>query len=569
MILPEIWRRRAVGLAAIERDPLLAALFQDPWTGVLLTDSAGRIVRANQRLGDMLAGAVTVLARGAPAEIILAEADRARGAAAFAAALRDGAAPAPIQLHLQAADPHAAPLVALAVTPLHTAAAAPTGLLLRLTDLTAGKLLQAELAHSQKLLAVGQLAGGVAHDFNNLLTAIIGAADSALERGGGAETLADLRQIHDSAERGAALVRQLLAFGRRQPLRPLAIAVNAAIDDLEAVLRELLGPRIRLELALEHPGRSVWIDPVQFDQVLINLAANARDAMPAGGALTLRTGHLTLYRPAVLGAETAPPGRYVTIELADTGEGIPADLLPHVFEPFFTTRRGRGGRGLGLSTVHGIVRQSGGFVALENRLAPTLPAPTLPAVDGCGEAVAGPGETVRGHGTRARIWLPRHDPAELSDATEPPYVEPPHAAPVPAVPAPAAQHVRLALLVEDEEPVRRLAQRALARAGWRVHAAESAEAALAAMPTLIESADSPAVLVSDVVLPGMDGMALVGAVRAIWPDLPVVLVSGYTESALRGDPLADGVVFLPKPYRLKELLGCLEQVTAFRPGVRR
>ena len=569
MILPEIWRRRAVGLAAIERDPLLAALFQDPWTGVLLTDSAGRIVRANQRLGDMLAGAVTVLARGAPAEIILAEADRARGAAAFAAALRDGAAPAPIQLHLQAADPHAAPLVALAVTPLHTAAAAPTGLLLRLTDLTAGKLLQAELAHSQKLLAVGQLAGGVAHDFNNLLTAIIGAADSALERGGGAETLADLRQIHDSAERGAALVRQLLAFGRRQPLRPLAIAVNAAIDDLEAVLRELLGPRIRLELALEHPGRSVWIDPVQFDQVLINLAANARDAMPAGGALTLRTGHLTLYRPAVLGAETAPPGRYETIELADTGEGIPADLLPHVFEPFFTTRRGRGGRGLGLSTVHGIVRQSGGFVALENRLAPTLPAPTLPAVDGCGEAVAGPGETVRGHGTRARIWLPRHDPAELSDATEPPYVEPPHAAPVPAVPAPAAQHVRLALLVEDEEPVRRLAQRALARAGWRVHAAESAEAALAAMPTLIESADSPAVLVSDVVLPGMDGMALVGAVRAIWPDLPVVLVSGYTESALRGDPLADGVVFLPKPYRLKELLGCLEQVTAFRPGVRR
>jgi len=268
--------------------------------------------------------------------------------------------------------------------------------------------------------------------------------------------------------------------------------------------------------------------------VLVNLAVNARDAMPEGGLLTLRSGHVTLVRPLIRGQETIPPGRYVMVEVADTGIGIPLDVLPRIFDPFFTTRRESGGTGLGLSTVHGIVRQSDGYLAVESEI---------------------------GKGTSFRLYLPRHDVADLVTAPPPPRPAP---APAPAIPRPEADRGRTVLLVDDEDMVRAMAGRALRQRGWEVLSADSAEAAL----HLLEDrrAESvrppPSVLVSDVVMPGMDGPALVHAVRADYPNIPAILVSGYAEEALRKDCTGPGIVFLSKPYTLKALLAAVQDVAA-------
>jgi two-component system cell cycle sensor histidine kinase/response regulator CckA len=285
---------------------------------------------------------------------------------------------------------------------------------------------------------------------------------------------------------------------------------------------------VRLELDLETPGRLVHADPTQLDQVLVNLAVNARDAMPDGGVLTLRTGHLTLLQPVVRGPDTFMPGRYVMIEVRDTGTGISSEVLPRIFEPFFTTRRDQGGSGLGLATVHGIVRQSEGYLTVESEL---------------------------GHGTCMRVFLPRWDDQEL---------EAPAAAPI-AAPVAACMHIdaaRVVLLVEDEEPVLRLAERALLRQGWQVLAADSGEAALAVLDG--GERDAITAIVTDMVMPGMDGIALVRAVRERLgnPGLPAILVSGYAESALRRDLEAVTTSFMAKPYTLKELVAKLEAEVA-------
>ncbi len=410
-----------------------------------------------------------------------------------------------------------------------------SGLILRITDLTAQTRLERQLANSQKLQAIGQLAGGIAHDFNNLLTAILAGTDLVLGRTDlDGEAREDIRQIRRGAERGAALVRQLLAFGRQQTLQPRVLAINEAIQDLAGLLRRLLGSRISLELDLETPGRLIRVDPTQLDQVLVNLAVNARDAMPEGGRLALRSGHVTLYRPLVRGQETIPPGRYVMVEVEDTGIGIPSDVLPRIFDPFFTTRRESGGTGLGLSTVHGIVRQSDGFLAVESEI---------------------------GRGTRFRLYLPRHDVAEL---VAPPPAPKPASVAVPVAPRPGSDRGRTVLLVDDEDMVRGLAERALRQRGWEVLSADSAEAALALLECRRANSarPPPSVLVSDVVMPGMDGTALVQAVRADYPELPAILVSGYAEEALRQDCTGPGIVFLSKPYTLKALLATVRDVTA-------
>jgi two-component system cell cycle sensor histidine kinase/response regulator CckA len=390
---------------------------------------------------------------------------------------------------------------------------------------------EADPEHARRLRVVGQLAGGIAHDFNNLLTAILGAADAILERAETtAETAADARQIRRGVERGAALVRQLLAFSRQQTLQPRIVAVNAAIEDAAQLLRRLLGEKITVAIALEQPGRRVMADPGQLDQVLVNLAVNARDAMAEGGTLTLSSGHATLYRPRLAGAETIPPGRYVTITVADTGGGIPDDVMPRIFEPFFTTKRALGGTGLGLSTVLGIVRQSDGFLDVASR---------------------------PGIGTTVVVYLPRHDAAAEA-------IAPSRHAQVRAAPSGGD---RVVLVVEDEAPVRRVLVRALTRAGWRVLAAETAESAL---EMLGNSGDSPesqlSVVISDVVMPGMDGPALVRAVRLTCPNLPAVLVSGYADPVLRQDLVAEDISFLAKPYSTAELLELVARLTGAKAG---
>jgi two-component system cell cycle sensor histidine kinase/response regulator CckA len=513
VILPR--RRSLISRLREPLDDLGNLLFEEGASAVLVTDRDGRVVRGNSRVGAMLGGPP----EGMFASMLFSPADRPGMETALTACLRGDRLLVQLRVRLAVG----AGVVAVAAAPVREADGTVSGLIVRLADLEAEQRLEAHLAHGQKLQAVGQLAGGIAHDFNNLLTAIIGAADCVLERHGvDIESLADIRHVRLAAERGAALVRQLLAFGQRQPLQPRVISVNTAISGLAGLLRRVLGEKVRLELELEEPGRLVRADPTQLDQVLINLAVNARDAMETGGVLTLHSGHRAVYRPETHGPETIPIGRYVLIEVTDTGRGIPADVLPRIFEPFFTTRPHNGGSGLGLSTVLGIVRQSNGFLTVDS---------------------------VVGQGTAMRIYLPRYDGDEA-----------PAPAPASEIAAAAIGQAAVAtpgrvrgilLLVEDDQAVRHLAERALRRAGWQVTVADSAETALDTLPGLAGGLD---VLVSDVVMPGMEGPVLVREIRKIWPGLPVVLVSGYAESAVRGDLPSERVIFLPKPYSLAELL---------------
>jgi two-component system cell cycle sensor histidine kinase/response regulator CckA len=514
-------------------DELLRVLFQEASAGVLITDQSGRVVRANDTLRRMVPRRVG-LVPGQPATALFQEAERPSIESALQVALRGGELPSPLITRLERVEPDPDHRVDVSGSVLREGDRSISGLILRITDLTAQTRLERQLANSQKLQAIGQLAGGIAHDFNNLLTAILAGADLVLGRSDlPAEARDDVREIRHGAERGAALVRQLLAFGRQQTLQPRVLAINEAIQDLAGLLRRLLGGRISLELNLETPGRLVRVDPTQLDQVLVNLAVNARDAMPEGGRLILRSGHVTLVRPMIRGQETIPPGRYVMVEVADTGTGIPPDVLPRIFDPFFTTRRESGGTGLGLSTVHGIVRQSDGYLAVESEI---------------------------GKGTCFRLYLPRHDVADLVTVPPPPRPAP---ASAPAMPRPTADRGRTVLLVDDEDMVRAMAERALRQRGWEVLSADSAEVALHLLEgRRADSARPPSVLVSDVVMPGMDGPALVHAVRADYPDIPAILVSGYAEEALRKDCTGPGIVFLSKPYTLKALLATVQDVAA-------
>ena len=526
------WRRREkravrplIDRLAAPLDDMLHVLVQESSVGIAIVDREGRLVRVNAALRRMVDRSCD-LSPGQPTQDIFCESGREALWDQLSPALQGRLPLRNLVSVLRGKSGVSEQTVEISAVALREADESVSGAILQLTDISMQKRLEVQLAQSQKLQAVGQLAGGIAHDFNNLLTAIIGASDDLLEDGGD-EASDDLRLIRTSAERGAALVRQLLAFGRQQTLQPRVLPINDAVEALTGLLRRLLGSAVRLELELEQPGCTALVDPTQLDQVLVNLAVNARDAMPEGGQLTLRTGHITLFRALIRGDEAIPPGRYVMVEVQDTGCGIPPDVLPRIFDPFFTTRRERGGTGLGLSTVHGIIRQSNGFLAVDS----------LP-----------------GEGTRMRIYLPRRDGEGVA------IPRPPAAATIAAATqgAPAAPRgPRTMLLVDDEDGVRRLAARAFAKQGWTVLSAESGEAALALLE-LDGTAESLSAIVSDVVMPGMGGAALVRAVRALRPGLPAILASGYAEEALRGDLAAEGIGFLAKPYMLRDMLAVVE-----------
>ncbi len=534
------WRRQPprprllIERLAAPLDDMLQALVQESSVGVAIVDQQGRLVRVNEALRRMV-DLECDLSPGQPAEDIFCAERREALWDELLPALQGRRPPRRFVSMLRGAKGGVAQhTVEISAVALREADESISGAILQFCDITAQTRLEAQLAQSQKLQAVGQLAGGIAHDFNNLLTAILGAADELLARRmPEPEVAEDLNQIRTSAERGAALVRQLLAFGRQQALQPRAVPINGALEALSSLFRRLLGSAIRLELDLEQPGCTVRVDPTQLDQVLINLAVNARDAMGGGGTLTLRTAHATLYRAMMRGDEAIPPGRYVIVEVQDTGAGIPAELLPRIFDPFFTTRREQGGTGLGLSTVHGIVRQSKGFVMVDSLV---------------------------GQGTQVSIYLPRFDGERIAI--------PRHLAPLPAAsghgaePAAAEQTgAGTLLLVDDEEGVRRVAARALSKQGWTVMSAESGEVALALLADDAAAA-ALSVVVSDVVMPGMDGPALVRAVRHVRPGLPAILASGYVEEAVREDLATEDIGFLPKPYSLKALLDAVAAQTA-------
>jgi two-component system cell cycle sensor histidine kinase/response regulator CckA len=385
--------------------------------------------------------------------------------------------------------------------------------LLSLKDSSEESRLKRQVAQASKMQAVGQLAGGVAHDFNNILTAVLGACDLMLMRHTpGDSDYDDIQQIRSNANRAASLTRQLLAFSRQQTLRPQILQLPDVISEVSHLLKRLIGETVQLSVRHGRGLGAVRADPGQLEQVIINLAVNARDAMPGGGTLTIETYPVSAADVRQIGNEFMPPADYCALKVSDTGTGIPADILPKIFEPFFTTKDVGKGTGLGLSTVYGIIKQSAGFIFADSQ----------------------PGE-----GTSFTIYLPVHRVAGEA----------------PAAPQPTAKPKKsqwgsgTILLVEDEDMVRAVAERALARAGYTVITAAQGEEGLERFDEL-EKVD---LVISDVVMPTMDGPAMVRAMRTRRPGLPVLFMSGYAEEQLRQSIDIDDVSFLPKPFSVAQL----------------
>ncbi|MFK7937873.1 MAG: ATP-binding protein [Roseovarius sp.] len=388
-----------------------------------------------------------------------------------------------------------------------------TVLIAVLHDATKLKSLEAQFVQSQKMQAIGQLAGGVAHDFNNLLTAISGHCDLLLLRHDqGDADFSDLTQINQNANRAAALVGQLLAYSRKQTLRPEILDLQDTLSDLGHLLNRLVGEKMDLSLSHDPVLDKVKADKRQLEQVIVNLVVNARDAMPEGGKIRIETSNLALEDPMRRDRAVVAPGRYVAIHVIDEGTGIPSDKLQKVFEPFYTTKRTGEGTGLGLSTAYGIIKQTGGFIFANSEL---------------------------GKGTTFQILLPAFEAVER--ATPKVVLDKPIAAPADGV----------VLLVEDEAPVRAFASRALQLRGFNVLEAESAEDALELLSDKDLKID---IFVSDVVMPGKDGPSWVQEALIDRPDVNVVFMSGYAEETF-GDSQSKipNSVFLPKPFSLSEL----------------
>jgi two-component system cell cycle sensor histidine kinase/response regulator CckA len=392
-------------------------------------------------------------------------------------------------------------------------------------DKTESKTLEVQLAQSQKMQAVGQLASGIAHDFNNVLTPIIGFADLLLAKMRPTDpAFADIMSIKQNANRAANLVRQLLAFSRKQTLQPKVHSLTDAMSDLDNLLGRVLGEKVELKISHSRDLGLVLVDVHQFEQVIINLAVNARDAMPRGGTLSVKTMNISREESNAIIREPMPAGEYVLCEVSDTGSGIPPEIVEKIWEPFFSTKEVGKGTGLGLSTVYGIVKQTGGFIF-------------------CNSVV--------GKGTTFSIYLPRHYPTEIEVAA-----------------AAAKEEVKTkrsdltgkgrVLLVEDEDSVRAFAIRALTSRGYTVVEADSGESALAVMEIQTEPFD---LILSDVVMPEMDGPTLLRELRKRGVKTKVVFVSGYAEDAFEKNLEGQtDFAFLPKPFSLKQLVEKVKEV---------
>ncbi|HYK82683.1 MAG TPA: PAS domain S-box protein [Gemmatimonadales bacterium] len=375
-------------------------------------------------------------------------------------------------------------------------------------DVTERVQLEQQLRQAQKMEAVGRLAGGVAHDFNNILTAITGYADLLAEDlPAGDPRRQDAEEIRKSAERAAALTRQLLAFSRQQVLQPRVLDLNALVSELEKLLHRLLGEDVALATELEPMVGHIKADPGQLEQVLMNLAVNSRDAMPRGGRLTIETRNVDLDEAYARDHYPVQPGKYVLLAVSDTGTGMTAEVQAHLFEPFFTTKEKGKGTGLGLATVYGIVKQSGGFIWVYSEV---------------------------GHGTTFKIYLPRVD--------EPAGV----AAGGTAAPPPVVGGTETVLLAEDEAPVRAVARQVLERHGYQVLEAASAEAAL----DIANRYSGPIhLLLTDVIMPGLNGRELALRLATLRPEARVIYMSGYTDDAItRHGVLEAGQAYVQKPF---------------------
>ena len=401
------------------------------------------------------------------------------------------------------------------------------GVLAILSDATALKRLELQFNQSQKMQAIGQLAGGIAHDFNNLLTAISGHCDLLLLRRDREDgDFADLEQIRQNSNRAASLVSQLLAFSRKQTLKLDRLDLHDMLSDLTHLLNRLVGERIQLKFSHDPELGPVRADRRRLEQVMMNLVVNARDAMPKGGEIRIETGICHFAEPVLRDRVTLPAGDYSVIRVRDAGCGIAPDKIDKIFDPFFTTKRPGEGTGLGLSTVYGIMKQSGGYVFVDSTV---------------------------GTGTCFELMFPVYHPTDAALA-EPQLAE--VIAPAASASTPERQGEGVILLVEDEAPVRAFASRALRMKGYTVLEAENAEDAL---QTLKDPALVVDVFVTDVVMPGLDGPTWVKLALESRPGARVVFVSGYAEDHVTEDQRRiPNSVFLAKPFSLNELTATVE-----------
>jgi signal transduction histidine kinase len=388
------------------------------------------------------------------------------------------------------------------------------------------RTLETQLAVSQRMEAVGRLAGGVAHDFNNILTAISGYADLLLaDLPPSDDRRKDVEEIHQAAQRAASLTQQLLAFSRRQVLQPKVVDLNGLVRDIEKMLRRLIGEDILFATVLHPRLGNVRADPGQLEQVLVNLAVNSRDAMPDGGRLTIETRNVELDESYAADHPGVKPGRYVLLAVSDTGMGMDEETKARIFEPFFTTKVRGKGTGLGLATVYGIVQQTGGHIWPYSE---------------------------PGKGTTMRVYLPRVD--EPADPIEKPGAAPEE-----------LRGTETILLVEDEAQVRAVTRQLLERNGYTVLEARDGPSALA----LAEGSDGATrvhLLLTDVIMPGMSGRDLATRLLAHRPDLRVVYMSGYTDDAVvRHGMLEPGLAYLEKPFRPATLLRKVREALDKRP----
>jgi nitrogen-specific signal transduction histidine kinase len=384
-------------------------------------------------------------------------------------------------------------------------------------DVTERKSLEAQLRQAGKMEAIGQLAGGVAHDFNNLLTVISGYGQ-LLKGRLSPQDLDHLEEILKASDRAAALTRQLLAFSRRQILTPQVLDLNSIVANLENMLRRLIGENIELKTVQQSGLGRVKADPGQVEQVIINLAVNARDAMPEGGKLTIETANVDLDGTYARSHAGVLPGPYVMVAVSDTGIGMNAETLAHMFEPFFTTKEKGKGTGLGLATVYGIVKQSVGYTAVYSE---------------------------PGHGSTFKVYLPRVEEAvtKAESAKRGPGL---------------AKGLETVLVAEDEEGVRSLVGKVLESYGYKVLEVREPGEAL----TIVEQYAKPIdLLLTDVVMPHMSGKELATRLTTVHPEVKVLYMSGYTDDAIvRHGILEAGTFFLQKPFRPSALVQKVREV---------
>jgi two-component system cell cycle sensor histidine kinase/response regulator CckA len=509
---------------------------------IATVDRGGGIVRTNplfvRLFHDVLSGQ-TGEGRGRSISAVVAERDRAALEAAIAEAASGKSDIAPVDATLAASGERFGRFYVTAVEEQERDQEAA---IVYTLETTAQRELENKVTQQQKMELVGQLAGGIAHDFNNVLSAIIMATDFLLNAHKPTDpSFQDIMQIKQNANRAASLVRHLLAFSRKQTLRPQVLDVGEILSDLTMLLRRLIGENVTLDVV---HGRDLWpvkVDISQFEQVIVNLAVNARDAMPDGGRLRLRTANVMAKDSERLRAKGMPAADYVLVEISDTGTGIPDAIIDKIFDPFFSTKEVGKGTGLGLSTVYGIIKQTGGFIYVDSVLR---------------------------EGTTFRIFLPRHIASAEEAAAE--RAGEAEVSAVTDVLAAADQVKRAAsadltgqgtiLLVEDEEGLRALNARGLASRGYTVLEAGNGLEAIDRLEKFDGQVD---LVVSDVVMPEMDGPTLARELRRRNPDLKIIFVSGYAEDAFQKHlPDHGQYAFLPKPFTLKQLVAAVKEMLA-------